>query len=212
MAYQPKNEAYRVRVISRFPNPNGTVVKAWAPTNFQLQVESSWDTPFADVGGGLVGTTLSALGLSLKSKPASLNIWSGSSPITLTLPLEFIAETNARQDVVTPIRQLMSLALPSLESDGIRFIPPGPTAYDLQGTVKGLSGIDIGSGKQRGDRIDIVVGKFLRFENVVIVSVNSDYTLKMSVDGAPMKATAEITFRTFTTLDKEEFSRIFQVS
>ena len=204
------SSAYLIRISSRALG--GEIIKAWMPEELRIGVESTWDSPFSDVGSGLSGNLLSLGGVSLKTKSSSIQVWQGSSPIEMTLPLIFIAETNSSLEVVDPIVKLQQLTIPGLEKDGERFIPPGPSLFDLQKKAKQLVGLSSETDKgTRGDLITIRIGKFVEFRNVILTNVSSNFKLRMSPEGSPMEADAEVTFRTFTQQDKDSLAEMYGV-
>ena len=190
------SEYYRVRIKSTRLNDE---VVAWMSETFSLNVESQWDSPFQDAATNKLGTTVRAAaqvaGVSFDNKHLSSQVWSGSSPMTLTIPLEFVAESDVVKEVIKPINLLMKMTLPDTTRAGF-YIPPGPV-------IAGL-------GKHKGDQITITIGNFLVFTQVVMTSIESDYEMKMGVLGKPMRAKCNVTFRTFTTITKDELDKIFQ--
>lgn len=210
-----KSVNYLVRIISDRIKPE---VKAWVPQNIQMNIESSWDAPFADIGSGKIGTALSLFGFSLKNRVATTQVWGGSAPLTLTLPLQFIAIDNARNDVKSQVNRLIRMTVPGIGAGGF-YQPPGPTLYDIKSAIK-EAGRSLNQGflttaadnlrPTQGDKITVAIGeKFLLFKNVVIVSVVPDFTMKLAEDGTPIEATVELTFRTYTTPSKEDINQIF---
>lgn len=179
-------------------------VSGWLPEEFQFGVESEWDSPF-DKGGGTGSQVLSAVGLSTKTTVRSSQVWSGSSPVTISMPIDFIAVNNSRNEVVRPIRTLMKMALPGgIEKFGSTFLdPPGPTIVDTIDAYKDSTSL------VRGDIITVRIGRFIRFTHVVILQVQPSWSGKLSVDGLPMQAKVDIGFRTFTTLTKNQLDRMF---
>jgi len=114
-----------------------------------------------------------------------------------------MAQTDAKKEVVDPIKNLMKLALPGTTGVGGRgeFLdPPGPTVFDQFKT---------GSTSFNGEKITITVGKFLRFSKIVVVSVQPTFTLRLDSRGFPMRGRADVTFRTFTVLSKGDLNRMF---
>ena len=194
---------HRVIIQSKEIKPE---VIAYSPPEYSLAVSSSWDSPYADLTGGSVGTALNATGLTVKNKATSTLIWSGSTPIELSLPLQFFAESDAGYEVRDPILRLMKMAVPG-ELDAGLYTPPGPTYVDVKKLVteKGYKGGDYGG----GDKIDVLVGRFLRFTNVVISAVSVTYGSSKSPEGIPINAEAELSFSTHTTLAKDDLTALF---
>ncbi len=176
-----------------------TTVVSRAPEDLTMQINADWDTPLAQSGAsGIVEVGVQELlNRSTKTQFASAQIWSGSTPIEITLQLEFQAEQDPKQEVIQPIISLGKMALPSLSGEGGSkglFSPPGPRIFNFGG----------------GDNIIIQLGEFLIFESVIITNVNPVFkTRDMGVSGVPIRATCDVTFRTAFSLTGNEFENMF---
>jgi len=173
----------------------------------------------SEVGGGGGGPK------SLITKAASRRLWVGTTPMTLSLKLKFEAINDSFKDVVEPCRILQSLALPSesgedatatgvttaYESGGIGaalellplLTPPGPSPFSLEGVLTSRKPIDelnitsIIEGSKGGDRIMLQLGKFLRFDDVIVKEVSTAYHIKMDMFGDPISADISLIFETY---------------
>ena len=196
---------------SRFFSPNFLVyilstqhgqVVARLPDELQMQLASEWDTPLLSSGASPLETLVqSGFGVSTKTQFASAQVWSGSSPIEITLPLEFYAEENPKLEVVQPIVKLCQMALPRRSGESGEkglFIPPGPRIF-------GFNINELGN-----DQINIQIGNFLNFEKVIVTQVNPTFvTRDMTQAGFPLRATCEVTFRSMFSLTGSDFSDMF---
>lgn len=76
---------------------------------------------------GVSGRTVSnAFGVDLMAKSLTAQIWGGSSHLSFQLPLIFNIESSPMEDVITPLRQLLSLVLPYESNAGSLMQAPGP--------------------------------------------------------------------------------------
>ena len=200
------NAKYQVNVISSRPGRETLTVSGWMPEDISFSVQSDWDQPFQE-GNSKTQAILSTAGISTKLLSLSSQVWSGSSPVTLSIPLDFYAETNAFQEVVTPVQNLMQMALPDTATVGFAggatfLVPPGPISLDAVNQAITQEG-------SSGDNIIISLGSFLRFSKVVVKSVTPSFSLKLSKEGHPMRARVEIEFSSFGTMTKRQLSTIF---
>lgn len=193
-------------LVTIFSSVHGGVV-ARLPEELQFQLSSEWDTPLLQgggVGGILESLVQEGFGVSTKTQFASAQVWSGSSPIEITLPLEFYAENNPRLEVIDPIIKLAKMALPRKSggngaSERGLFVPPGPRIF-------GFNTQNI-----QNDQITIDIGNFLNFKKVVIVSVNPVFkTRDMLASGEPLSVTCEVVFRSMFSLTGEDFESMFK--
>jgi len=196
----PNEGLYRITLIA---NSLKLPIKAWAPEEMTFGVESTWDSPLADVGSSLNVLTQATAGTSSLTKSQFSQVWQGSSPINITIPFRFFARSkdSAREDVVNPVRDLMKLAVPA--DEGLTLSPPGPVSLNVVNKLakSGSAGI--------GDKIDISIGRFLRFKNVIVTQVSANLPLKFTADSIPQSITAEVTFNTHTVVTKNDLDAIF---
>ena len=95
-----------------------------------LSAGSRYDAPFDQglaelVGGETAGTIARLFGIRTVTKSMTSQVWQGSEHLCLTINLLFIAEEDAMTEVIQPIKSLMSLAMPSVDTD--KFLSaPGP--------------------------------------------------------------------------------------
>lgn len=180
-----------------YSSRHGGVV-ARAPEELSIQLSSEWDTPLLQSGvSGAIEIGLQELAnRSVRTQFASAQVWSGSSPIEITLPLEFYAESDPKLEVIDPIIKLAKMALPgSVGKNFGQFVPPGPKIFDFTS----------------GDQISIDIGNFLNFQKVLIIGVNPTFiTRDMTQKGLPLKATCEVTFRSMFSLTGNDFAGMFK--
>lgn len=153
-------------------------------------------------------------------------MWSGSSPIQITLPIEFNATNDAIEDVMKPIVRLLMLASPKVAPGG-RFIPPGPTISNIVAFLTRLLdeipndaplGIPtardwvknaVKSNITPGENVSVFVGDFFYLDNVVITGVQPHFHPIMDIRGLPMKASCTVTFESYLTPTRGEIQRYF---
>jgi hypothetical protein len=155
----------------------------------------------------------------------SRRIWSGTSPVELTLGLAFNALTDARLNVVTPVLKLLQMASPSETSQGTgikTLIPPGPSPFytdaDVEAIKKGTTEyLGEASGKltesviehiKDGDEITVSIGKYLKFEKVVVKNVSPVFDTKHDANGFPIAANVQITFQTYEIPTKQSLENM----
>ena len=125
--------------------------------------------------------------------------WQGASPISCTIPFEFMAEKDPEKEVLTPLKELYKLAAP-YEVEGI-IIPPGPSVL---GTATGL-----------GVQINIYLGRILAFKNVIVESVSSEIDTRPSKGtntnnkGTILHAKVDVSFTTFYTATRDDIDTMF---
>jgi hypothetical protein len=206
------NPLYQVHVVA---NEMRIMVSAYLPDSFSLGVTSEYDTPFAqgiETGIGAIDSIMksplarAATGSNFITQWMTAQVWSGSAPIAIQLPLVFIADTDPQKEVLKPIKDLMKLAMPSSGigaiGDAKGFLQsPGPRVK-IDKETQSIS-FDV------RNPISIQIGKFLRFPSVVIENISQTYNTVFDSRGLPVRASVEITFKTFVTPTSEDIEKMF---
>ena len=210
---------------------NRSTVIAPLQEDISIQVESRWD-PFIPVdllarGNAVVQafTGLFEERRSLVTRATSRRIWTGSTPLTMSLKLKFEAVRNPYQEVVLPGMMLQSMALPSDPSVGytkgqgivgnlealtsLALKPPGPNPFSLDDVLTGRKSFpdmdesEITSSTKSGDFIMIEIGRLLTFFNVIIRESTISYKTKFAQEGDPVEAEALVIFETYEMMTIE---------
>jgi len=189
-----------------------TLVKALMQNNFEMRVEGDWVAmpQITDALGGL-GTfiqkwgeqTAQTFGFSTKTLFNSRRMWNGSSPIEIPLTLKFEAIRDPYNEVYMACKALQKMALPGIlsktASAGIGLIPPGPSPV-------------YGNSTSQGDKIRIMIGRFLVFNLVIIKSVNVEFSARMTEQGLPLGAKVDLMFQTYEIQTKTSLNKIYSGS
>lgn len=114
------NPAYAVHIL-----PDGVAgVTAFLPDAFSTSITAGYDS-LLDVGKSipLLGKVAGAVegagnlarlgGIAPSIQAMTAQVWGGSSPMALTLPLVFLLDTNTEADILQPLRSLLRLVMPS---------------------------------------------------------------------------------------------------
>lgn len=197
-----ENSNYKVFI----KQAGGGEVEAYVPETFQLAVTSQFNQPFGQgVSNSTVGTAAKvAVGQALVSQAMTAQIWEGTQPIEITLELEFVAEYDPQREVLKPIKDLLTMTMPSRGTGGF-LAPPGPKYLD----IINWKAFEPTKGDSAQKQISIKIGNFLFFNNVVIESVNSTFFSMMHETGIPLRATVAVTFKTLFVQIAEDIPNLF---
>ena len=102
-------------------------VRAELPTDFQFDLTAEWAAPFAEgiIHSDRINMLAQMMGLKFSNQAFSSNFWTGSSDISFTFPLVFVAETGY-SDLLQPVMNLVQMATPSIDKTTGFFRAPGP--------------------------------------------------------------------------------------
>jgi hypothetical protein len=212
-------EAYLSRVTSL---RNKATVVSPLQEDILLKVESQWSPVLPS--GMLTSVDqavqlLSAGNLSIISRATSRRMWRGSSPMRLNLKMRFEAVYDSMVEVVKPIELLGSLVLPietiKTSKLGFPFLgPPGPAATNFRLTKLANNSLTqkvdrAYNALEGGDQIQIQLGRFLAFTDVIVREVSFVIPIKFDRNNNPVSATINVNFETYEMMTVEGFKGSF---
>jgi len=211
-------DAYTVKITSKPVNISGgerIIINSLLQNTTNMRVTSQWG-PLSPMGAltSIADVTAQALfKKSLQTRYTSRRIWKGTSPVTITLPLKFMAVRNGWKDVVQPSMYLQRMALPSLGSDfkgdegpfSALLVPPGPSPFNVEDIVEAdrLKNTGLGKSLATGWNTKVEVGKFLVFDNVIVKDVSVTFGSRMMSSGHPTESNVEVIFETYEIVTKK---------
>lgn len=219
-------------------NPD-IIVVGHAPEEFNINFASRWDQNFLGKMSESVMQRMNewgsaTLGAGLGDPITSVLSYGGSSNPSVSVTLEFNAETNAFEDVVVPVLNLCRMCLPSKIRTGM-IEYPGPVAYDelrklfgevTQSVSNWISGQDDvskraseggnvdrdGNVNQGSPRIAVRLGGAIYLRSVVIDSVSVRFSSAVDSTRRPIRSLATVAFRRFMSPMREEMEETFMAA
>ena len=196
-------------------------VLAQTPEEIGIQIDNEWEalvangaipgTDFQGSGALAAGLTAArayrqASGIKVANQGLTSQVWRGTSPLEIQLPLLLNARADAFQDVVVPIRNLIQLASPF--SVGVGGRPGTRTLLDTIIHAPGPTILDAIEGR-RGNNIRVSIGRLLTIDSVVITSLQFDIKNRMTRQGHPVEADVNVVLRTHYTYLRDDYNAIF---
>jgi len=196
---------------------NSGYITCFLPEVFEITTTSSWDTLLPSdlaslssyVSSGLAnlvkiggGITQALTGFTGQIPAFSQLFWTSTTPISFNLNLQFNAVSDAAAEVSGNIQSLLSLTLPSLNTQGtgnsaINFLQaPGPTL--LQG----------GSGNSNYN-INLSIGTKWLFSNVIIQDVSATIDTMPTATGDYISAVCHVRVSTNRIYTKQDLNNAF---
>lgn len=240
----PDGDPIPVEYLARVTSiRNAATVIAPLQEDILLRVESHWEplVPASLLATGNILLQASSQGRkSLVTKATSRRVWSGTSPMVLSLRLRFEATADPFKEVAEPCRILQSLALPSEPREGktnrsevskhqtIQDVagalsklpilgPPGPTPFTTEGVLNlQRPSNELGDttgvveGLKGGDKIMVELGRFVTFYNVIVREVSASVPIKFDQHGNPVSATVSLVFETYEMMTVEGLSDVYR--
>ena len=123
--------AYEIE-IQQYRNETGRVVRVLGgmPEELRMENTSTWEAPFSQgllgMLPGSISTALKMFGVRPATQMMTLQVWQGTEGSDLTFDLVFTTDSDPVKDVMTPVLDLLSMVVPSLDTNGF-MITPGPT-------------------------------------------------------------------------------------
>lgn len=196
---------------------NGKVI-ARMPPELEMSIEAEWSS-LLNFGFSKIFNFVAseAAGINVRTRFATLQVWGGSSPLEITLPLEFYATKDPETEVLDPILALMAMALPSATNSGKGFfLPPGERVLvkfkkTAEGVIEGITNTNFASANN-SDQICIHIGDIAFISDLIVTRVVPKFnTRDIEINtGEPLRASVDVTFRSLFTLTREEMFRMFQ--
>jgi hypothetical protein len=185
-------------------NPDFVINNARLPEEFTLRFESEWEALFGGMPHILEGIDTFNKGINQRTSWSTRfrgQTWQGSHPISMSLKFELIATNDPITDVITPIKLLASLALPT--DDGLAGMQiPGPSfaqafgAYSAWGPSRDVQNALQQNDVLQGNQVSITLGKCMTFNNVIVTEVSPVIKGRL-INGYPAAADVDITFRSY---------------
>jgi hypothetical protein len=223
----------------------GVEVVAYLPDSFQIDVAADYTTPFTDFlfgSSSLMSTMLFYMRLTGSlpmTREMTMQLWNGSSPAAISLPLILIADTNAEIDVSNKALSMLQLTAARESKNGPTkgFIEsPGPSIImdktadnvgkalpkDIDGLKEAVSNVTTEDSTTVGtilknisdaisfrNQTSIIIGGLATFDSVIVRYVSNQYNTLFDKNGNAIKASVDISFETFMTPTFEEYQKIF---
>lgn len=125
------SRSYLVTITQNQDVPKGdpVVVVGQISQDFTMSHSAQWATPWGAglMSDGTLGNIAAVTsGTRLVAQVATLQVWQGSgNDMRFSISFELRAWSSAERDVMAPLRALMKMAMPSMDSSGF-LISPGP--------------------------------------------------------------------------------------
>jgi len=213
-----QNTNYLVTVTQNNLQVNGIL-----PETFEFSITSEYDTPYASglVDNEMAKNALRAFGVSTTTQAQTAQTWQGSSPIDITIPMMFMADSDPIREVKEPILNLLKLATArALEGDTLGsarvLVSPGPKRTLSINNERGETTLvskaqSLVKSYKLNDQIRLDIGNAWTFKSVVITNVSNTYDTIFDVDGNPLKASVNVSFRTYFTPLQDDLDAIFRM-
>lgn len=192
--------------------------------DFKLSVDSDYKDILETKGSSLLTLASGSFELFGGAVPSGqfalqgMQIWEKTEPISFNIDVSINSINSGLEDIIKPVRDLMSLTAPDKSEVGLlgqTLIPPGPNLASIL-ALAGLS--DNAAAKKLNDAItikagkgvfNILVGKYAVINNVVITKVEPVFSSVIDVEGYPTSCKLSIEFKTVEVATSNMLNSIF---
>lgn len=200
------NENYKITLQTTELKPDDAdfiSISTFIPEELSFTLTSEWETLLKNFisGSSLDNSNIINAGINAASTVATLSgfktplsqiatypTWIGNGPIEFQIPFKFNAISNTAADVTQPWTKLLRLVCPTASADNFIVRAPGPTlTIDPETKMPTL---------ERGKVLSLRIGNFIYIRGVIITGITNTMPAKFDINGKPISAFAEVTFRT----------------
>jgi len=136
-------------------------------------------------------------------KQQGLQIWKSTEPVSFTVTAQLLSQSNSQLEVVEPVKTLIKLTLPELRSKkngdtGWGLLPPGPNITNIitEEQQEALNSLPILNLKESRGVLGIQIGRYMRFNNVVITKAVPTFSGLVDEYGGPISCQLSLDFVT----------------
>lgn len=219
---EPANINYQVKLSTGSSHNNRLTIKARIPEQITLSVQSHWEAALGSAVEGIQGLPGISTGFGIARTAGYLGAqmfmaqtiqsWSGTDPLSFTIPMIFDAHTDAYQDVWLPVHKLAQMCSPGLIDGNWRLVPPGPNG--IREAFGGEGGRTEGSNWDQlgGENIQLEIGRHLKLPSVILISADPVFDSKFTEEGYPISAEVNLTIQTPFVPTKQFLEDIFNIA
>lgn len=160
------------------------------PPSLQVGNQSSY-TQWNLLGGAIAsGTGLGqVVGGGVMMQAGTKQVWAGTSPTSMHLPIQLDAETSSFDEVHNIGVMITMLGLP-FEGPGGILLPPNPLRLGSDNNITAIR-----------------LGRQFYFPSVVLNSVTYSSETRISADGFPIAGTLDVMFTTDVVMSREQWRK-----
>ena len=182
----------------------GITIHAVLSGQLNLSASSKWTGYFQGLPqllNILDGGNQIFFGHSLQQPWMGRKYWSGTEPMVIRLPLQFVSDTNAKKEVYDPAVMLLSLLFPRIANDAEmtnkmklwgEYVVPGPSIFYNRNGNKDDSVM--------WDYVSVRLGEMLDFTACYLESVTLNVENSFDTKGYPHCIKADVSFRAMDSM------------
>ena len=198
----PSNPDYLMNFVCNDPQLD---VICSIPELVALSVRSQWEARLpatineAVQGLGLSATTsaivrnyMLAFNANVMKQSFTHQMWITTAPIEQNFTLLFDAETDAYNDVMQPIKDLMGAALPYRKTANSDLLyAPGPTPV-----------------QPNKSKLSLRIGRMMYWDSVILYAGSPTFETRLESNGKPIAAQIEVTIQSLTVPARDDLDNI----
>lgn len=192
-------------IVSNVPISSDISVRISTKYGEVIQVDT--ENPLTKLGPAI--DILRDAGLSGQFIQQGFQIWQSTDPMELQVAMEFRFTYNAFSEVAAPVEKLLLQVVPSVSAGIGGLIPPGPSVLRALGLTQAQAEERFGGFLNAGsDLLTVKIG-YMTFYEMVITNATPTFSRDCDLNGYPIWAKVDTTFRGSFVANTGSVSQIF---
>ena len=192
------------------------------PENWTTQLDIEWSPQFAGLMQGIIGeligdkraSTLATVGAgagyAAQNKSLTSNVWGGKSYMAMQIPFIFKVEKSVQEEMINPINQLLSWALPkevTMVGVSVGLKAPYAPMVDYKGAPDSTS-----VSTDANIPLTLQFGNFFTLPQCVITSISQTYDTILNKDGYPLSAKVDVSLMSVQIITSNDIPKMYPAS
>ncbi len=211
------HKSYICRIKGISGNGQEVAVNGLLPEGYNLQSISNYAQPMLDFTAGQKLAAAGAItqelsgGITSQTIANSIQVYENETPLTLTLPLSFLALRNPVNEVGLPMRYLLEMKAPNLVGGLLEGDAPDFEAYwNLVSSYFTEKKTDTTGLSRRPHAVSVSIARHFLFPEALVTDVEIQNESVNHKSGTPSQSMINVTIAFQKAINNTEFANLFK--